>query len=328
MFTYSFIEPGYMNPRLRRILPYCAAIVVMLSSFHAAFPYVMRADQSTWYTAAFAPIIIIFIWAMLDALWRGSRAAKFQAIGYAPMILVGLIRLVSGVFPMFESNDAMWLFYPGCAFEVMLTTMGVADRFMQIKRQRDLARAEAGVLERLSESDPLTGLLNRRALEARFPEYCAKGFNLVAVLDLDHFKAINDEHGHQIGDAVLKATADALRLDGDVRAFRIGGEEFLLLARGEDALARAERRRQAIPSIVAHMVPGLKTPLTASMGVAIMTQGTPDGDSFSDLYQRADRLLYAAKAEGRNRVKNEDGYRVTAVIGAMQAPRVVGGLSA
>ena len=301
MFTHSFIEPGKMHPLLRRALLACAAWAMFLSLSHAAFPFVGRSIQSTLYTAAFAPVVIIFILSVADALGRGSRAAKFQAIGYTPVIMAGLVRLATGVVPWLESNDAMLLFYLGCACEVLFTALGVADRFMTIKRQRDSARFEAEVLEQLSERDALTGLLNRRAIEQNFDRLRAEGYRTLAVLDLDHFKAINDVHGHVVGDAVLKAVAEALQADQQVHAFRLGGEEFVLLVRGEDAQARAERRRQAIPLVVANSVPRLGRPVTASMGLAD-TSTNVDGE-FAELYEEADKLLYEAKLSGRNRTK-------------------------
>ncbi|WP_246658546.1 diguanylate cyclase [Mesorhizobium sp. GR13] len=300
MFTYSFIEPGLIHPALRRLLPYCAAWALFLSAFHAAFPFVARPVQSSAYTAAFAPILIVFILSMIDALRRGSRAAKFQAVGYTPMVAVGLIRLVTGVVPWFNSIDAMLMFYAGCLFEVLLTTLGVADRFVTMKRERDRARTEADLLERLSETDPLTGLLNRRAIEGQFARLRAEGFATLAVIDLDHFKAINDVNGHAVGDAVLKAVASAIQTGPDVLAYRLGGEEFVLLLRGKDADFLAERRRQAIPVIVANTVPGLERPVTASMGVA---DAFGDED-FAKLYERADKLLYDAKSAGRNRTRS------------------------
>lgn len=301
MFTHSFIEPGRMHPRLRRALVYCAAWAIFLSAFHATLPFVGRSFQSTVYTAAFAPVIVIFLLAVVDALRRGSRAVKFQAIGYMPVILVGSVRLVTGVVPWLESNDAMLLFYVSCVCEVLFTTLGVADRFMTIKRERDHARFEADALERLSECDALTGLLNRRALEQNFDRFRAEGYRTFAVLDVDHFKAINDVHGHVVGDAVLKAVAEALQADKQIQAFRLGGEEFVLLVRGDDAQIRAERRRQAIPTVVANAVPGLGRSVTASMG---MTDASPNADvEFAVLYERADKLLYDAKLTGRNRSK-------------------------
>lgn len=305
MFTYSFIEPGCMHPFLRRALPCCAVWAMFLGAAHAAFPFVARSVQSTVYTAAFAPVLVIFILSIADALRRGSRAAKFQAVGYLPVIVAGLVRLITGVVPWLQSHDAMLLLYVGCVFEVLFTTFGVADRFMTIRRQRDSARFEADMLERLTERDALTGLLNRRAIEQNFEKFRAEGYRTLAVIDLDHFKAINDVHGHVVGDAVLKAVAKALQADPQVHAFRLGGEEFVLLVRGEDAQARAERRRQAIPAIVANAVPGLGRPVTASMG---MTDASSNPDAaFTDLYEKADNLLYAAKLAGRNRTRTVSG---------------------
>lgn len=301
MFTHSFIEPGLMHPLLRRALPYCAAWAIFLSTFHAAFPFVARPVQSPLYTAAFAPVLLIFILAVGDGLRRGSRAAKLQAVGYIPIILAGLIRLITGIIPWLESQDAMILFYTGCAFEVLFTTLGVAERFMAIRRQRDKALFEADALKGLSERDALTGLLNRRAIEQNFEKYRADGYRALAVLDLDHFKAINDVHGHGVGDAVLKAVGEALQSDPQVHAFRLGGEEFVLLVRGEDAQLRAERRRQAIPAAVASAIPYLGRQVTASMGMTDSMSNA--GESFSDLYDQADKLLYDAKLAGRNRTK-------------------------
>ncbi|HWW57338.1 MAG TPA: diguanylate cyclase [Sphingopyxis sp.] len=302
MFTYSFVEPGRLHPKLRGALPYCACAAIFLSSFHAAFPFVARPIQSTIYTAGFAPILAIFIWSMIDALRRGSRAAKFQMVGWAPMVVVGLTRLVTGLFPSLNSEDAMLLFYFGCVFEVMSTAMGVADRFMTLKKQRDRARTEAELLERLSECDPLTGLLNRRALEEHYTGHRADGFDTLAVIDLDHFKAVNDMHGHAVGDAVLKAAAKALQPNANVLAYRLGGEEFILLLRGDEAFDLAERRRQAIPAMVALTVPGLSRPVTASMGVSLSSDAASDEDELRSLFERADKLLYQAKIAGRNRV--------------------------
>lgn len=296
MFTYSFIEPGKMHPLLRRLIPYCAAWALFLSVFHAAFPFVARPIQSTAYTAAFAPVLVVFVFSMIDSLRRGSRAARFQAIGYTPLALVGLIRLVTGLAPGLNSADAMLLFYFGCMFEVLFTTLGVAERFMSIKQERDGARNEADLLERLSETDPLTGLLNRRAIERQFEGVLEESFTALAVIDLDHFKAINDGYGHSVGDEVLKAVAVALKAGPNVRAYRLGGEEFLLLLRGHDVDAQAEFRRQAIPATVANAVPGLSGHVTASMGITPIS----GDEGFMTLYERADKLLYEAKSAGRN----------------------------
>ncbi|HWJ68675.1 MAG TPA: diguanylate cyclase [Sphingobium sp.] len=300
MFTHSFIEPGLMHPFLRRLFPYCAVWALALSLFHTAFPFVARPIQSGAYTAAFAPVLAIFIVSMIDALRRGSRAAKFQIVGYTPLVLVGLIRLVTGVIPWSHSTDAMLLLYVGCICEVLFTTLGMADRFMTMKRERDRARTEADLLERLSETDPLTGLLNRRAIEQQFEQLQTEGFATLAIIDLDHFKAINDINGHAVGDAVLRAVAHALQPGPNVRAYRLGGEEFVLLLRGDDADIQAEFRRQAIPAMVANIVLDLERPVTASMGVTRLS----GEEGFARPYERADKLLYEAKSAGRNRTRS------------------------
>lgn len=303
MFTYSFIEPGLMHPLLRRVLPYCAAWAMFLAIFHASFPFVARPIQSAAYTAGFVPVLAVFLLAMFDSLYRGSRAARFQMIGYAPLAVVGLIRVVTGITPSLPIADAMLLFYFGCMFEVVMTTLGVADRFVIIRRERDRARSEAELLERLSETDPLTGLRNRRAIERQFKQLRADGFTALAAIDLDHFKAINDRYGHHVGDEVLKAVAVALKDTPDMRAYRLGGEEFLLLLRGNDVVARAELCRQAIPATVSTAVPCLETPVTASMGIMSIS----GDEDLTSLYERADRLLYEAKDHGRNKTHSAVG---------------------
>ncbi|MCF7670719.1 GGDEF domain-containing protein [Bacillus subtilis] len=276
-----------------------------MSILHAAFPFVARAVQASAYTAAFAPVLVIFIISMIDALARGSRAARFQAIGYAPIVVVGGIRLVTGIVPGLYSNDAMLLLYIGCVCEVLFTTLGVADRFVTIKRERDRARDEAELLEKLSETDPLTGLLNRRAIERQFSQLKTEGFAALAVIDIDHFKRINDQNGHSVGDEVLRSVAKALQAGSNIRAYRLGGEEFVLLLRGSDAEHQAELRRQAIPLVVAQTVAGLAQPVTASMGFTNLA----GNESFMTLYERADKLLYEAKSAGRNRSANETAQR-------------------
>src|SRR5690606_19851649 len=111
--------------------------------------------------------------------------------------------------------------------EVLFTMLGMADRFVTMKRERDRARTAADLLEHLSETDPLTGLLNRRAIEQQFERLRTEGFTTLAVIDLDHFKTINDANGHAVGDAVLKAVAEALQAGPNIRAYRLGGEEFV-----------------------------------------------------------------------------------------------------
>ncbi len=187
----------------------------------------------------------------------------------------------------------------------VLTSLGVADRFMSVKRQRDLAREQSRMFEALAERDPLTGLLNRRGVEERFDDLLQQGYAAMAVIDLDRFKDVNDSHGHAVGDLVLRAAAEALAPDEDTLAVRMGGEEFVLLLRGRSAAARAERRRRAITTRIAADVPGLPGIVTASMGLVEHPEGMPPRTGFLLLYAHCDRLLYEAKHAGRNRTMSE-----------------------
>jgi diguanylate cyclase (GGDEF)-like protein len=305
MFAHSFIEPDRMHPWLRRALPLAAGWAVLASTLHASFPFALRPVQSAMYYWAYVPVLLTYLAMLADALVRGSRAARYQAVGWAPMIAVGAVRLVSGLLPSIPSTDAMMLFYAGCVIEVLATTLGVADRFMAIKDQRNRAQLEARVLGELSERDPLTGLINRRAIKRRFRTLHREGFDTVAVLDLDHFKAINDRYGHAIGDEVLKACADWLGGVTDQLAIRMGGEEFLLLLRGRDALPRAEEVRQGLTGHIAERVDALEGPVTASMGVVQVPRSFASSTNFEVVYDRADKLLYEAKAAGRDRTMSE-----------------------
>jgi diguanylate cyclase (GGDEF)-like protein len=305
MFAHSFIEPDRIHPVLRRALPLAAGWAVLASTLHAIVPFALRPLQSALYYWAYVPVLLTYLAMLADALTRGSRAARYQAVGWTPMIAVGTVRLVSGLLPSIPSADAMMLFYAGCVIEVLATTLGVADRFMAIKDQRNRAQLEARVLGELSERDPLTGLMNRRAIKRRFRTLHREGFDTVAVLDLDHFKAINDRYGHAVGDEVLKACAHWLGGVTDQLAIRMGGEEFLLLLRGGDALARAEEVRQGLTGHVAERVDGLEDPVTASMGVVQVPRSFASSTNFEVVYDRADKLLYEAKTAGRDRTMSE-----------------------
>ncbi|KQM66584.1 MULTISPECIES: GGDEF domain-containing protein [unclassified Sphingomonas] len=154
-----------------------------------------------------------------------------------------------------------------------------------------------------SETDPLTGVANRRGFERRsIPLVVAareKSQPLAAILfDIDHFKRVNDSYGHATGDAVLHAFATMLteRLPASAVIARLGGEEFVAVLdrttlRG--AWLAAQSVRATIPAIGAHL-----PPITVSAGLAILEPG----DTLNSLIDRADRWAYDAKRSGRNRI--------------------------
>ena len=204
------------------------------------------------------------------------------------------------------------------AATLLTTSVFVAILVRTIERQQSRLRERA-------ETDPLTGLSNRHGLEAALALALTDGGDdgvesararaterrrgserrrdatlpALMVVDLDHFKRVNDEHGHAAGDAVLRgagALLSAMVGPGE-RAFRTGGEEFLLLvgaADGAELARRAERVRQTLAD---NELPGLPR-VTASVGTALARAG----EGAQDWLHRADMAVYRAKAAGRDRV--------------------------
>lgn len=160
-------------------------------------------------------------------------------------------------------------------------------------------------LEHLSVTDRLTGLFNRNKIDAEFESELQRSmrfglpFSLI-LLDLDHFKQVNDTHGHPVGDQVLQGLAQVLRAntrETDVVG-RWGGEEFMVICPHTDAAGARAMADNLRRLIAAHPFPSIGTQ-TASLGV---TSYRP-GDSQADMVARADEALYAAKQAGRNRVE-------------------------
>jgi len=174
--------------------------------------------------------------------------------------------------------------------------------------------------------DPLTGVDNRRALFTNMralmsPEAMA-GEHALLLIDLDHFKRINDSHGHPAGDAVLVAVATQLKqkLAGRCTLARLGGEEFAVLCPASGriaALAMAEELRIAVSQVTVRDLPA-PAQVTASIGVAVF-----DGKGSLDDWMRAvDRALYAAKARGRNCVVEAASVRVNVAEPALASTRI------
>jgi len=304
-FSANFIEAGKLDLFHRRVLRWSLLWIPLWTLFYLFAGGMFRPLAAPLYLASFLPLLAVFVWIMTVARRRGSRAVNFQIAAWTPVMLTGLIRVVSALGATDAPLEMLVEQHFAMGIEVIITSLGVADRFMAIRTQRDRAWAQSRRFEELAERDPLTGLFNRRGVEERFDALYAEGYQSMAVIDLDHFKQVNDRHGHAKGDEVLCAAAKALAPDADTLAMRLGGEEFLLLLRGKDVAARAERRRQAISLRIATDVDGLERVVTASMG---LVQNPPDGAvkvDFSMLYAQCDRLLYEAKHAGRNRTMSE-----------------------
>ncbi|WP_084153939.1 GGDEF domain-containing protein [Simplicispira psychrophila] len=204
------------------------------------------------------------------------------------------------------------LAYAGMVLLLLAVSAFVSVRLHAIRQRlsrqkQDLTHALQRI-HHLAEHDDLTGLVNRRrmaqlmetALQRTAPSL------LLALLDIDHFKRINDTHGHAVGDQVLCAFARAVQgslRSSDVVA-RWGGEEFVLMLRDTDSADAAqllERVRNAVAALTVP-APGELIRLTVSIGWAAQSSGTTPAEAIENTLERADQALYHAKAQGRNQI--------------------------
>lgn len=307
LFLGAFLEHGALARWVRRLAFWTGCWTIAVPGFFSFQFHATQSFDDLAYFLAITPTAAIVSFVIIHAIVRGSRSARFVAVAWTPLIVTSLERMARGLGLMAGPSSLDLMMFIATGIEVVVISLAIADRFLALRRERDAALTEAKMLEQISTRDSLTGLMNRRAIEARFDELVAQGFDTFALVDLDRFKAINDLHGHQVGDAALIACASAIRATGDrdAVAVRLGGEEFVVLLRGPRSLERAEALRQAIPIRIAKEVPGLDLPVTASMGVVVMAEANRHKMAFAEFYARADALMYEAKASGRNRLAYE-----------------------
>ena len=236
---------------------------------------------------------------------RGSRPISFTSVD---ALLLSGSGIFLAVYLAFSIGEHVRGFLMG-SIGVIVIAASVILRLViteRDERMAELARMTAEMRER-ARLDPLTELPNRAALDARLEEEVERAVRYrqplsVCFIDIDHFKTINDTHGHQTGDEVLRAVSRVVRATIRTPDFvaRYGGEEFVVIAPGtwtEDAAVLGHR----IQAAIAGQIPGpMGTPITVSIGIA----GVPEhGRDSATILKVADLALYAAKYAGRNRVE-------------------------
>ena len=254
-------------------------------------------DAAAWaslFPGVFANLCLLVV---LAHLWFDGTWAVLASL-LAPVVaaVVGLVRFLPG-----EAGSRSYAGDLVGALGYVLVLAMLAYLVTRNKEALARSRAEAARLRELAHTDVLTGLPNRRslieALHAAVRDRRAGGSTAVVLFDLDHFKAVNDRYGHDVGDLVLQEVAGVVvsSLRPDAVPGRWGGEEFLVVVPQADldvGAAVAERLRR---DIAAHPFPGGLS-MTASFGVSVVD----DIDSVDAVLLRADRLLYVAKEGGRD----------------------------
>lgn len=254
-------------------------------------------------------VMVLFFAILQTGVFR-LRFAQFVAISLLAVSGYGLIIWrVANLYPEAIDPTAeliQWAAFSLITLGVVLVANEIATIRMQLLDRNDQLRNIVERIQDMAIRDELTGMYNRRHANERLGKIRemanrnAFGF-MVLYMDLDHFKRVNDNHGHNVGDEVLRLFSTMVRdsLSGRDFAARLGGEEFLVVlvktSRAE-GLAMAERLRESVMALTFPSATGLK--MTASMGAAEFMRG----ETLEQLLARADAALYRAKHGGRNQV--------------------------
>jgi diguanylate cyclase (GGDEF)-like protein len=306
--VYFLLDFGELRTRARRLSHALLWVGAYLPALTLVLLVLPVPQDRNWFPnignslLLFANVLAIL--GLLVAWRRGGRHAGMVLLAWVPLVAVSTARAVQ-----LSSGAALpgWLEYGlplVLAYTAVVLMLGMADRMRAFRHERDRAQLEA-------ERDPLTGVLNRTGIKRRLDWALAASqgdYQALAVLflDIDHFKHINDTHGHAVGDACLGALVRIVTAElayGD-QVGRLGGEEFLLVLPGADRRRGrdvAEHIRRMVESRC-RQIAGVPLEMTVSIGVA---ESRPN-DTVADLIARADAAMYAAKRGGRNRVVSAD----------------------
>ncbi len=298
LFMLTFIEREMLNNRLRVISLAFAATSSLAGLMRLIdVTYAWQLIDNIYYGSLTAALISMLLTAIFA--WRkGSAAAGLYVLIWSLPVVAAIARSIWGL-GLIQTSNAVASLSPMLIIvvEVCLSAFAVSWRIGKLKVERDVAKLLESQLRELAETDPLTGLLNRRS----FVEQACKDPlpKQLVLIDIDQFKLINDNHGHQRGDDVLIYLAQLLRDHSPPSAIigRLGGEEFAVLIRADMASGLAETLRIAVLSST---FPGdLK--VTVSAGFVFAT--IANEEDWTAAYTAADGALYAAKREGRNQVR-------------------------
>ncbi|AKJ27185.1 sensor domain-containing diguanylate cyclase [Caldimonas brevitalea] len=332
-FARSFLNLPKHQPRVDRFAAWYARIATVLAFVSLFMPYSVMIKLTT--VNAFVMSITMAVIGFVS-MTRGVEQARFFMLGWSTLLL-GLalypLKTVNLLPNVFITEYSMQI---GSALEALLLSFALAYRMKVLEQQNQRIQVEATAqleqrvqqrtqeldealrhlsdanneLQKLNVLDGLTGVKNRKYFDEQLHVQLkvagrSKLPLSLLLIDIDHFKAVNDRHGHLAGDACLRAVAQtiagSLFRPGDEVA-RYGGEEFAVLLPQTDAAGAqhlGERIRAAIEQLlVAHE--GVQVPLTASIGVAILADLDETGEQ---LVATADAALYEAKHQGRNQVR-------------------------
>lgn len=315
LFFFAVLERGMVPRALTRWgqgLAVAGAVCGVLAAADDWFPPVLT-DRLLNYTIAMTAVSVALSCGI--AMRRGSRIIWFYMIGWGPVISVFVARLIRNLGFTSQNDLIDMATFAALAFEALILSLAIADRFRLIRQQLDLARqrraldmAEAKALRYAAQTDFLTGLGNRAAFQHHAQALIAKAtpFTLF-LIDVDFLKDVNDRLGHASGDQLLRhvgtALTDATRAFPDLRIARIGGDEFVILCPGPRSTKVA--LAEVIATVQGQRWNADDPDWTLSLSIGA-SHFPDDAQAIDLLYQNADMALYVAKRAGRGRYVRYD----------------------
>lgn len=296
VFARSFFEERVFAGWLGR---YAGAVAILLAGsgliFFAVSPFEVRAVDAA-FTIAFLSLATV----VAPTLWRAWRMRSnylwLFALGWGAPILTSLLRM------LVNFHIVEWSFWLdnstllSMTAEALMSAVAIAYRIKLLSRERDEAVIGEVVARRLADTDPLTGLLNRRAFLRQ--AIGRSGEQQLLIADIDHFKGVNETLGHDGGDEVLRSFSRMLRtvVPVDALVARIGGEEFAILT---------DASRPVEPEAVLDKLRAARMPFDLKVTASIGTCRGPLGSDidWKALYRGADAALFDAKSSGRDRAR-------------------------
>jgi two-component system, sensor histidine kinase LadS len=294
-FSRVILRASDFTPRLDRVAQGLQLIFVLSLLTTPLFGY---AEVVVPLTGLIMVAVLFMFFLGTVSMITGSRPARFYLLAWGSFLVGSVVFLLKnfGVVPHTFWSQNGWQI--GALVEMILLSMSLSSRMNELKHQ--------------SRTDSLTLLGNRRLFDDKLPTEFALARHLhrplsLLMLDIDHFKAYNDRHGHAQGDEAIKVVANALRRHTrkPFTACRYGGEEFTVILPGADTDA-AENLAERLRTTVQEGLSG-SLAITISVGYASLSQAR--FDSGDKLFEAADFALYSAKQQGRNRVVAFSGRR-------------------
>lgn len=297
VFARLYFEPRVFAGWLGRAVPLaCAGVIGSALLCVAVAPWQVKLLDRL-YAISYIPLLGL----AAPILWRAWRTSSqylwLFALAWAGPIALASVRIANnfGLIPYSFLVDNSTLL--AMALEALLCSLAIAYRLRLLSIERDQAREQELLARLLANTDPLTGLLNRRAFLQQ--AIGRPGAQRLLLLDIDHFKHVNETIGHDGGDEVLRVVARTLRgatPDGGLVA-RLGGEEFACLCDADQAPA---------PETVLEGLRAARMPydITVTSSVGVCTGALARETDWKTLYRRADQALFAAKAAGRDRARD------------------------